>query len=244
MFLSALLAAVGFVPAVRVQAQTFTTLHHFDGFQGAYPRAGLIRSNNTLYGTASNGGGSGPGEVFAMQPDGAGFTNLHGLTVSDGAQPHAGLILAGDTLYGTTSGLGNYDTNGNGTVFAIKTNGTGYRTLHSFTALDPTYYTNSDGKSPRGSLILSHGTLYGTAAYGGASANGTVFALNTNGTGFTLLHAFTPLAPLDENYYTNSDGAHPFAELMLSGNVLFGTAEQGGASGLGTVFSLHCHSRN
>ena len=46
-------------------------------------------------------------------------------------------------------------------------------------------------------LILSGNTLYGTAYYGGSAGNGTVFALNTNGTGFTTLHTFTAecLAP-------------------------------------------------
>ena len=43
----------------------------------------------------------------------------------------AGLILSGNTLYGTTTGGGS---SGNGTVFAINTDGTGFTTLHSFTA--------------------------------------------------------------------------------------------------------------
>ena len=61
---------------------------------------------------------------------------------SDGAIPEAGLILSGNTLYGTTYWGG---TNGNGTVFAVNTNGTGFTTLYSFTATDPDYVTNSDG---------------------------------------------------------------------------------------------------
>jgi uncharacterized repeat protein (TIGR03803 family) len=38
--------------------------------------------------------------------------------------------------------------------------------------------------------------------------------------------------------YTNSDGANPSAGLVLSGNTLYGTAENGGSGGNGTVFSL------
>src|SRR5260370_39297615 len=71
-----------------------------------------------------------------------------------------------------------------------------FTALHSFTA---TVYTdsNSDGAYPFAGLItnLSGTTLYGTAAYGGGSGNGTVFAVNTNGTGFTILHSFTPTTP-------------------------------------------------
>ena len=35
-----------------------------------------------------------------------------------------------------------------------------------------------------------------------------------------------------------SDGANPFAGLILLGNVLYGTAHNGGSTGNGTVFSL------
>jgi len=70
--------------------------------------------------------------------------------------------------------------------------------------------------------------LYGTTPYGGASGGGTVFAINTDGTGFRNLHSFTG----------GSDGANPFAGLILSGNTLYGTASSGGSSGSGTVFSI------
>src|SRR5438105_9070822 len=80
---------------------------------------------------------------------------------------------------------------GRGTVFKVHTNGTGFTTLHSFTAKSGAFpFTNSDGASPRAGLIVSGDTLYGTAANGSSSGNGTVFAVNTNGTGFTTLHSF------------------------------------------------------
>ena len=82
-------------------------------------------------------------------------------------------------------------TNGNGTVFAVNTDGTGFTNLYSFTALSPVYYNNSDGANPDAGLILSGNTLYGTAHSGGTNGTGTVFAVNTNGTGFTNLHGFT-----------------------------------------------------
>ena len=88
---------------------------------------------------------------------------------------------------------------------------------------------NSDGAAPpNGALVLSGNTLYGATFYGGSSGVGTVFALNTNGTGFTTLHSFTG----------GSDGSNPYAGLTLSGNTLYGTANGGGRFGDGTVFSL------
>jgi len=88
--LPALIGVVGLIPAGRGTAQTFTVLHTFTGYDGAYPIAPLILSGKTLFGTANNGGGgvpSGPGAVFAINTDGSGFTNLHGLTQDEGGAP-------------------------------------------------------------------------------------------------------------------------------------------------------------
>jgi len=87
---------------------------------------------------------------------------------------------------------------------------------------------NSEGANPNAGLILSGNTLYGTVAAGGSSGLGTVFAVNTNGSDFRILHTFTG----------GSDGANPWAGLILSGNTLFGTAYGGGISGHGTVFKV------
>src|SRR5207302_1852536 len=75
-------------------------------------------------------------------------------------------------------------------------------------------------------------SLYGTARGGGSS--GTVFKVNTDGTGFTNLYRFTA-----RNYGTNSDGAYPYAGLILSGDSLYGMAQTGGSSGKGTVFEFN-----
>jgi len=151
------------------------------------------------------------------------------------------LILSGNTLYGTTQSGGS---SGHGTVFAVHTNGTGFTNLHSFTFYGSPYYTNSDGANPSAGLILSGNTLYGTAYWGGSSGVGTVFAVQTNGTGFTNLHSFTATSG---TLSTNSDGANPLAGLILSGNTMYGSATAGGMYGTanfsgslgnGTVFSL------
>ena len=177
--------------------------------------------------------------MFALNTDGTGFTNLHNFTAtsgsaggfginSDGANPIGGLILSGNTLYGTANCGGSA---GYGTVFALNTDGTGFTNLHSFTGPSgPGGFggTNSDGMYPWCGLVLSNNTLYGTASSGGNPGYGTVFALNTNGTGFTTLHNFT-----------YNDGGHPRAGLILAGNTLYGTAYSGGLSGYGTVFGVN-----
>src|SRR5947207_3093949 len=82
-----------------------------------------------------------------------------------------------------------------------------FTTLHSF---------DSDG-APTG-LILSGMTLYGTTT-------GTVFAVYTDGSGFTNLHSFT-------------DGANLVGGLILSGNTLYGITS-GGSLSNGTVFKVN-----
>src|SRR5690348_9574326 len=154
------------------------------------------------------------------------FTVLHSFTItdtnsanSDGAYPYARLILFSNTLYGTTSGGGS---SGRGAVFALNTDGTGFRTIHSFTG-------GNDGAGPDGELVLSSNALFGTTSTSGYSdILGTVFAVNTDGTGFTNLYAFQGI-----------DGAQPSAGLILAGNTLFGTTMWGGSSGDGTVFAVN-----
>jgi uncharacterized repeat protein (TIGR03803 family) len=221
----------------QVMAQTFTAVHTFTqtrtnssgvytNSDGANPYAGLVAAGNetTWYGTASLGGTAGYGTVFAVSTDGKGFTNLHNFTgASDGATPWAGLILSSNTLYGTTYYGGN---SGNGAVFAINTDGTGFTVLHSFTATDASEI-NGDGAYPNGGLILSGKTLYGTASRGGSSGIGSVFAVNTDGSGFTNLHSLVV-----------ADGAVPVAGLVVSANTLYGTATRGGLWDTGTLFSV------
>src|ERR1039458_10152429 len=184
---------------------------------------------------------AGLGLILAGRATAQTFTNLYSFTAtsgssstnSDGAGPGS-LILSDNTLYGTAGGGG---TNGTGTAFALNTNGTGFMTLHSFTARSGSLSTNSDGAYPNDGLILSGNTLYGTAGEGGTNGTGTVFKVNTNGTGFTNLHSFTAISVSYPS--TNSDGAYPGAGLILSGNTLYGTALDGGTNGTGMVFGVN-----
>jgi uncharacterized repeat protein (TIGR03803 family) len=125
-------------------------------------------------------------------------------------------------------------------VFSLNVDGTGFKVLHTFTTSSK---TNSDGSSPFAGLILSGSTLYGSAAGGGTGGSGTIFAMNTDGTGFTVLHNFTRLPPQSPGGGslppTNSDGATPHGELILSNNTLYGAANVGGIWARGTLFAIN-----
>jgi uncharacterized repeat protein (TIGR03803 family) len=231
----------GIVFAVSTDGTNFGPLYNFSDIEppgtntdGIDPGAPLILSGTNLYGVAFGGGPMGDGTVFSLSLDGTIFTTLHGFSGNDGADPSAGLILSGNTLYGSTPNGG---ASGKGNVFAINTDGSDFTNLYSFSRVVGTLHTNIDGAEPSGPLVLSGNTLYGTARDGGRWGSGTVFALNTNGTGFTTVYSFS--ASIGYGFSaTNSDGVQPSTGLVLSGNTLYGTAEYGGRYGNGTVFSL------
>ena len=63
-----------------------------------------------------------------------------------------------------------------------------------------------DGASPWGSLTLSDSKLYGMTYVGGSSNSGALFGMNTDGTGFGLLHNFARNVS-DGSYPTPSSAA-------------------------------------
>ena len=102
---------------------TLTTVHSFDGTDGASSWAGLVQATDgNFYGTTSTGGTYndycryGCGTVFKITPSGT-LTTLHSFNYADGYMPLAGLVQATDgNFYGTTYGGGSY---GAGAVFRL-----------------------------------------------------------------------------------------------------------------------------
>jgi uncharacterized repeat protein (TIGR03803 family) len=93
-------------------------------------------------------------------------------------------------------------------------------------------YFATQGSAPFSSLIQGRdGNLFGTASTGGAHGQGTVFRVSPSGT-LTAVHGFCE--------QTNcTDGAYPTGALVLGiDGSLYGTSQDGGASGLGTVFKV------
>lgn len=217
--------------AINTDGTGFIVKHAFSASvsntnsEGANPQAGMVLVLDRLFGGAAYGGALDEGAIFNIRTNGgmrSGYTFTGG---SDGASPMGALIFSGGTLYGTAStGSGSY-----GTVFSVSTNGTSFTTLHTFTGATGPNLTNNDGIFPETGLVLSGNTLYGTASQGGSAGHGTLFSVNTDGTGFTVLHTFTG----------GSDGASPHGDLILANNTLYGTASSGGVSNNGTIFSIY-----
>jgi uncharacterized repeat protein (TIGR03803 family) len=210
-----------------------TTLVSFSS-SGASPHGGLVldSSSGNLFGTTSVGGTSGDGTVFELSPAGGGSYNLTTLISfnnnTNGAVPYGDLVLDSSTgdLFGTTT---DSPDGGGGTVFKLSPAGGG-----SYNLTTLAIFTDSDGDSPTGGLVLDGSSnLFGTTSSGGASENGTVFELSPAGGGsYNLISLIS---------FNTSDGAQPYGNLALdsrNGN-LFGTTSLGGsAASAGTVFEL------
>ena len=184
-----------------------------------------------LFGTTPSGGAVGDGTVFELVNHGGGSyapVTLLSFNGANGASPVSGLIAdaAGD-LFGTTASGG---ANGDGTVFEIAKAGAGYAstptTLFSF--------DGANGAGPVSGLIAdAAGDLFGTTPSGGAYGYGTVFELVNNGGG-----VYTPVTLLSFN---GGDGEFAGRLIADAAGDLFGTTEEGGAGGTGTVFELVNH---
>src|SRR5579871_4964712 len=178
------LLAIGWQKAAS--GQIVNSIHSFIGpGNGTNPRAAVIQGRDgVLYGTTSVGGAYNACTVFKVNIDGTGFVTLHTFSESDGAAPFAAVIQGTDgALYGTTWGGG---ASHSGTVFKVNTDGTGFATLYSFS------YSSGNGTNPLAAVIQGKdGALYGTTSGYGANGGGTVFKINTNGTGFATLYSFS-----------------------------------------------------
>lgn len=211
----------GTVYRLNTDGSGFTNIHYFGGApgDGAYSRAGVVLSGNTLYGTTTSGGAWGNGMIFSVSIDGSVYSNLYSFSgTNDGCNPFSAMIISGDTLFGVTSEL---STHGAGTIFSINTNGSGFTNLHHF--------SGSDQRDPN-ELTLVGNKLYGMTSWNFDNGFGTIFSMNTDGTGFTNLYVF-PFSHLGES------GPTPY-KLVNYGKYLYGDIPNGGSLSIGSIFRI------
>lgn len=193
---------------------------------------GVIDVSGTLYGTTIQGGiykcdqGEGCGTVFSLNPKTGAETVLHSFgNGSDGWNPYAPPIAIDGTLYGTTGGGGNTGCSGGcGTVYSIDPTTGAEKVIYAFCSQQ----NCADGANPSAALVEMNGALFGTTEAGGSSCNcGTVFSIDPATGAEKVLYSFH-----------GSDGFDPMGNLVEVDGTLFGTTDEGGSSGYGTVFSL------
>lgn len=212
--------STGMVFTVNKDGSGYNVLHIFtagerlsDNFSIGSPEAIVFPAGDgALYGTTPIGGSNGSGTIFTLHVNGSGYRILHDFSVTDSGP---GTLIQGNdgALYGAGA-----------TIFRMNTDGGGYTVLHSF--------VNEDGSAPLGRLLQGNdGALYGTTYSKGTTNDvGTVFKINTNGTGFKVLHTFSD----------PGDGLNPVSGVIQgSDGALYGTTTIGGTANKGIVFKIN-----
>ncbi len=206
---------------VNIAVGQYVKLLDFEGTSnGSNPKGSLISDGTFLYGMTEFGGTNNIGTIFKIKPDGTEFVKLLDFDdITNGSNPWGSLISDGTFLYGMTTYGGKY---GNGTIFKIMPDGTGYKTLLDF---DDTF----NGSTPGGSLFYDGTFLYGMTEWGGYIGFGTIFKIKPDGTEYVKLLDFEGAL----------NGKNPRGSLIYDGTFLYGTTSQGGTLGWwGTIFKI------
>jgi uncharacterized repeat protein (TIGR03803 family) len=214
---------MGTIFRIKIDGSGFTKLFEFAGASnGKFPVGSLLYDGTFLYGMTQMGGTNDKGVIFKVKPDGSEFNKLLDFSGKvNGASPQGSLISDGTFLYGMTNNGGNgTGTNGNGTIFKIKPDGSQYTKLYDFMGI-------KDGEFPYGSLVSDGSFLYGTTALGGKNSMGTIFKIKPDGTQYAIL--------LD---FANTNGKEPFGSLISVGTALYGMSQLGGSNNFGVLFKI------
>jgi uncharacterized repeat protein (TIGR03803 family) len=221
----------GTVFEIQQGSGVISSMATFNGLNGDSPDVGLVEdSSGNLFGATVAGGPAysppfyGYGTVFEVQQGSGTVTTLANFNEANGYRPDLGNIVedASGNIFGTTAWGGPYGgTLGDGTAFEVQ-QGSG-------TLINLAFFDGTNGDAPYGGMIEdSSGNLFGTTEFGGASDKGTVFEIR-KGSG-----TITTLAAFDGN-----NGLHPLGSLVEDSSAnLFGTTQDGGANGDGTVFEV------
>jgi uncharacterized repeat protein (TIGR03803 family) len=223
--------AVALLAPAQARAASEVVLHSFDALDangrnvdGAGALGGLmIGLDGKLHG-ANGGGGPGPGGTgFSITTAGAYAVKFPATINTPGpSNLESGLVQdAGGNFYGTSCNGG---ASGLGTVYQV-TPGNVVDVLHSFSGV-------SSGYCPVARPVFgTDGALYGVTSQGGLQGGfaGTVYKVNTDGSGFEVLHAVDPA----------TEGAGLAAALVrdAAGN-FYGAAFEGGPLDGGTAFKI------
>jgi uncharacterized repeat protein (TIGR03803 family) len=226
-------------PWVETVVHSFTG-GFYQGTDGWNPRGEVVFDQaGALYGTTYYGGtetgncSGGCGTVFQLTNSGGQWSEnqLYSFAAGvAGAYPAAGVIFdSSGRLYSTTShgGGGAVCQGGCGTVFALIPSGGSWteKILHAFQG-------GADGAGAWGGLVMdASGNLYGATVGGPPGTCGVAYELTPSNGPWT----FSTIA----DFPPGNCGLGVFASLVMdpAGN-LYGTTNNGGKYGSGTVFKL------
>lgn len=184
----------------------FAPVHLFNGDDGFRSFSELVDGGDGwLYGSTYLGGSNDKGLLFKFNPATRAFSQLRSFDGTDGDQVFNGLAVDGTRLYGVGKFGGDH---GDGTLFAINTDGGGFEVLHHFNVDAGT------GHHPHSAPVLVGNVLYGTAFHGGDyTGAGVLYRYPLPSGPYEVWHSFSP-----------ATGRHPTGQLLPLDGWLYGTA--------------------
>ncbi|MCE7992289.1 MAG: T9SS type A sorting domain-containing protein [Roseivirga sp.] len=206
-----------------------------------YPNSPLIESNGFLWGVSLGNVGTqsnNRGVIFAVDTATGSVGMVHEFNAdkSDGWAPN-GLVEVGDKLWGMTQLGGTHNA---GVIFHIDNDGSNFTKVHDFEA----------GKGdPEGTLLYAYGKLWGTTKgtkvgypatlNSNVTDFGTVFSINTDGSGFEVVHEFTKSSIAHSDFL---NGRNPEGSLVAFDGKIWGMTPFGGSSisngAYGVIFQI------
>ena len=223
----------------------YTVIHDFcqqaNCTDGTDPESAVVEDvSGNLYGVARQGGANGMGVLFKLAHDGDSwtYTVLHSFCArpgcADGTHPATSLSYAGKAsgaswdgvspLFGTASQGGGH---GNGTVFALTPNGSGFK-YQVIYGMKTEEYASSVLVDPQGNVVVA-------ASLGAKHGAGSIFQLAKDSWTKTAVYTFCH----QQQGTVCLDGFAPYGELLrdAQGN-FFGATISGGVVNLGVVYEI------
>lgn len=210
-------------------------LYDFGGNpDGESPNSGAIAPRRRapypqIIGTTEFGGYYGEGTLYGLLKGKTGWdeTVLYSFDAYTAARP-VGISVPKELNENSrvfVAGFGFGNSYGSVTVLKPSTSGN-WTLLTSYS-----FQGTPDGAAPEGAPMEdANGNLYGTTLDGGTHGEGAVYELTPTGSGYTerVIYSFK----------VGTDGHHPYGNLVDIDDNLYGSTQQGGSKGFGTVFKL------
>ena len=225
--------AVTGLGVINVYSNSFPAFHTLYTFSPTLAPARMAvwsyRATSCM-GRRIHGGNNGVGTVFAVNTDGTGFTNLYNFPSGNGGDPVGGLVTSGGALYGRRiSAAARVAARCSPSTPMARVTRT--CSFHFFNQLRHRLRTRWPDWPWRATPCMGRPGM--------AALMTTAHLLcDHQWRNQRELHDFTTPSYNANSYAINYDGIFPSARLMSSGGTLYGTTEQGGNNGSGTIFSV------
>lgn len=204
---------------IKADGTGFVKLMDFASAGSYNPTGGLVLAGDRFYGMTTLGGSEDYGVLYGVDADGANFEALHDFT--DQVNFQRPVYHDDGFLYACGGG----GTNGDGNLFKIKPDGSGYSQLFDVGETDLRYA----GAEP---FFDDDGNILVVITRGGANDNGGIVRVEPNGS-YSIIHEWNITYPTQTNMITNGDLA------LGPDGLIYGLEPNGGELGTGTVFKMN-----